>query len=937
MRGEIVAIDLETTGFDPILDHIIEIGAVRFSEGEIKDEFSVLIDPGIPIPPTITGLTGITDEMVTGAPDMSRVVPLLRDFVGDTTVLGHNVGFDLGFLQRHRVAMSNKVIDTYELAACLLPVAPRYSLISLSEYMGLSLENAHRALDDAVATCQIYWKLWEKILKLPFNTLKEIVAAAENLDWDAKLPLIEALRIRATTAMSKREESQGRPLIPFKPTEESQWEVLRANAKRTSMDVDEVAGLIEPEGQLTQFIPGYESRESQVDMLRAIAKSFNDGHHIMIEAPTGTGKSIAYLIPAIHFAMKNSERVVVSTATIALQDQLMKKDIPLLQEALGLEFKAALAKGRANYLCPRRLEALRRRKPNSVDELRVLAKVLVWLQESDTGDRSEISLRGFGEEMAWVRLSAQDEGCTMARCESQMQGACPFYKARRYADGAHIVIANHSLLLSDVQVGTRVLPDYRFVVIDEAHHLEDATTKGLSTKIDRTTLRRRFADLGDSEKGLFGEIITSLKGNIPPKYFGRIEPYIADIGEAIDGMDSVVEAYFRSLLDFLDQSSVQQTGDYTIVVRITDGMRATAAWDQVNKAWNKLQEFFEVISKAIAKVAAALMDEFAGYDIPNHEDMIASLQAASRYLQEIKVQLETFSDKPDDNMIYWCELSPNNPGYVSINAAPLHVGPMIQKHLWESKEGAILTSATISTANSFDFVRDRLNAPKSVVDELVVESPFDYKSSTMIYIPTDIPEPTERDRYQLMLERGIIELATAMDGRLLGLFTSHAQVRQTAQAISARLALGGITVLDQSSGTSRQILIEHFKSTEKAVLLGTRSFWEGIDIPGDDLEALVIARLPFAVPSDPIFAARSETFENSFSEYAVPDAILRFRQGFGRLIRRQTDRGVVAIFDRRVSSKGYGRIFLQSLPNCTIRQGPLANLAPAARQWMGRS
>ena len=218
----------------------------------------------------------------------------------------------------------------------------------------------------------------------------------------------------------------------------------------------------------------------------------------------------------------------------------------------------------------------------------------------------------------------------------------------------------------------------------------------------------------------------------------------------------------------------------------------------------------------------------------------------------------------------------------------------------------------------------------------MVDTPFDYENSTLLYLPTDIPEPNSYPHYQNMIERGIIELATALDGRLLGLFTSYAQLRQAAQAIEPRLALGGISVLDQSSGSSRQLLIDSFKSTEKAVLLGTRSFWEGVDLPGDDLQAVVITRLPFAVPSDPVFAARSETFENSFLQYAVPDAILRFRQGFGRLIRRRTDRGVVVILDKRVTTKRYGRAFLESLPHCTVRRGPLSKLADAAKEWVDR-
>jgi DNA polymerase-3 subunit epsilon/ATP-dependent DNA helicase DinG len=257
---------------------------------------------------------------------------------------------------------------------------------------------------------------------------------------------------------------------------------------------------------------------------------------------------------------------------------------------------------------------------------------------------------------------------------------------------------------------------------------------------------------------------------------------------------------------------------------------------------------------------------------------------------------------------------------------------MVEHYLWHSKDAVIMTSATLRTNGSFDYITQRLNARE--VKAIEVGSPFDYRASTLIYIPSDIPEPNNRQQYQQAVERGFIELATALNGRVLGLFTSYTHLRQTAQAIAPRLALGDIIVYDQSDGTSRQALLEGFKSAERAVLLGTRSFWEGVDIPGESLSALVIVRLPFAVPSDPIFAARAETYDNSFNDYAIPDAILRFRQGFGRLIRTSTDRGIVTIFDRRIISKSYGSAFLEALPDCALQQGPLSLLPAAAKNWL---
>jgi DNA polymerase-3 subunit epsilon/ATP-dependent DNA helicase DinG len=257
----------------------------------------------------------------------------------------------------------------------------------------------------------------------------------------------------------------------------------------------------------------------------------------------------------------------------------------------------------------------------------------------------------------------------------------------------------------------------------------------------------------------------------------------------------------------------------------------------------------------------------------------------------------------------------------------------MEDFIWHKKDAVILTSATLQTDNRFSFLRDRLYADN--IQEVAVGSPFDYKQSTLVYIPDDIPMPQDAG-YQRSVEKGLIELAAALDGRVLALFTSYAQLRETAANISPRLALGNIVVYDQATGGSRETLLDSFKSTEKAVLLGTRSFWEGVDIPGDDLVALVIVRLPFAVPNDPIFAARSATYGDAFQHYAVPDAILRFRQGFGRLIRTRSDRGIVTIFDSRVVNKSYGMKFLEALPDTTLQYGKLDDLAQAATNWLNR-
>lgn len=934
MRDVIVALDLETTGLNKDEDDIIEIGAARFEGGELLETYGTLVDPGRAIPDRITAITGITTEDLIGAPSIRQALPELRRFIGNSPIIGHRVDFDLGFLNRYGVGTHNLAIDTYDLASVLLPTAPRYNLTHLTSEFGLELEHAHRALDDAVATGRLYWSLWERVLALPLGTLQEIVEAARDLDWTTHAVFEAAFRERSRTAFTTPTRRGVRADSPserdlFAP-DRTNWPRLRPEPEPKLLDPDALAALIEPGGVMSQVYPHYEYRPEQTEMLHRVAAAFNHGRHLMIEAPTGVGKSLAYLIPAIHWAVLNDERVVISTATLNLQDQLILNDLPVLARALNVPFRAAVVKGRSHYLCPRRLATLRRRTPTSVGEARVLAKILVWLLESASGEKTEISLRGFEENVIWSRLSAEDEGCTLARCSSQMDGACPFYKARRAAESAHILIVNHALLLSDVQVGNRVLPDYRYLIVDEAHHLEDATTQGLSFQINKVTFLRQLADLGGTRKGLLGDVLRSTYGSVPDVYFKQIESFVQVVAGAVEAMGHHVTRYFDTLYAFLDEIDALRSSEFSLQVRITPQLRQKPGWAHVEDAWGVLREFTETISRAMERLARGLAD-LDQFDVRDFDDLLSSVQAAARHLTAIHRQLEAFTASPAENTIYWVQVDQDRER-LQVQSAPLNVGPLLEEHLWNVKESVILTSATLRTGGSFDYMRDRLHTYQ--VDEAVVGSPFDYEATTLVYIPTDMPAPERRDDYQRYVERGLIELAAATNGRLLALFTSYAQLRQTAQAIAPRLALGNITVFDQSDGTSRQQLVEGFKKTEKAVLLGTRSFWEGVDIPGDDLSALVIVRLPFQVPSDPIFAARSELYENSFMQYAVPDAILRFRQGFGRLIRTKLDRGVVALFDNRVITKRYGQAFLDSLPACTVQRGPLADLPRVAAAWI---
>ncbi|MGJ3240499.1 MAG: helicase C-terminal domain-containing protein [Anaerolineae bacterium] len=920
MRGELIALDLETTGLDIENDAIIEIGAVRMREGQVIEEYSTLVNPGFVIPAETTHITGIHQDDLRNAPLLTAVLSDVSAFVGNAPVIAHNVSFDIGFMRRFGVLKSNLSIDTFDLASILLPRVPRYSLSSLSKLFAIDLENAHRALDDARATAILYWHLWEKLIALPTPILFEITRGIQNLHWETG----EVFKA-AYDEIKRADDIEGIQSVNAVFTAlDANVKPLKVNPALDLMAMQEVDEILNNGGALEKQLMHYEHRQEQLMMAQSIAETFNQGSNLMVEAGTGTGKSLAYLVPAALWALKNNQRIVISTNTINLQQQLINHDVPLLQELVEGDLRVAVMKGRGNYLCPRRLAAMRRRLPTNLDELKTLAKILVWLQESPTGDKGEISLRS-GEYFVWSRLSAEDEDCGLQRCQAQMAGTCPYYKARKEAEAAHVVISNHALLVSDAVSENSVLPEYKYLIVDEAHQLEDAVTNGLSVRIDQRGLVRRLSDLGDVTSGLLGDLLNNVKTTAPDKYALRLEAFVQDIGQASKAMQVVVKKFFETIYQFIKDTRAENI--YRI--RMEGKRRDHSAFQMIGHDWETLSEYFDVVIDAMGQLAGA-MQKLEKYNIPSFEDHLNATMASARNLNDIHNELQAFVHSPDANRVYWIN-NASAPEWLSLQSAPLHVGPLVEEYIWNAKNSVVLTSATLQTAGSFQYIRERLYAESA--HELALGSPFDYKKSTLVYVPDDIPQPNDRG-YQSMVERGIVELAAELNGRVLALFTSYSQLRETASRISPRLALGNIAVYDQATGGSREALLDSFRSTEKAVLLGTRSFWEGVDIPGDDLVALVIVRLPFAVPNDPIFASRSNTYANAFNDYAVPDAILRFRQGFGRLIRTKTDRGIVAIFDSRVIHKSYGMKFLESLPDVTLEYGKMSDIGSTATKWL---
>ncbi len=936
MPTTFVAIDVETTGLDPHRDAITEVAAITFDRDQVHDEFQSLINPQRAIPAHITELTGITDSMVQDAPTISAIRSTLKGFLGDHILVGHNIGFDLGFLKASFIGSGSHRLDTVTLASILLPNAGKYGLEALTAFLELPLpggKQAHRALADSKATVNLFLTLLEYAKQLGLPALTEIVQMGNQIGWNQTPFFQEALNELAINAFEDGRSSRP-PAKLFNPPAVEGSALTPDDDNVYEIDSELIAGMLQPGGNFDQSFPDFEYRPQQEAMVYAVCEAFNRGESVMIEAGTGTGKSIGYLLPAAFWSERNQRHVVVSTNTINLQEQLIHKDIPQLQQLLGSPLRAAILKGKSNYICTRLFQQLRRRGVSSADEMALFARILSWLPHTHFGDKSEINLRTPGEQSAWNRLNGDNDGCTREICA---QNRCPLHLARQRAKKAHILIVNHALLLADVAAGNQILPEHRELIIDEAHHLESAVTDALSFRADKRSLENSLDEIIKPRAGQLSVILSTVQSSAPVEIGQQFDSYVEQIrGEAVLAK-AALEDFFTAIEWFL-KDQIKGTTSFARQLRLTNAIRAQPHYSDIEISWENFGHPLFRVSDGLIKLSDRFADIHDAFTIEDGDDLKLELGTLGKEIAETAAYINAIISDPDKGWIYWLEQLRDR---ISLHAAPLHVGPLVDENIFQKNESVILASATLRTAKagsggepSFEYIRDRLHGFD--VGELAVGSPFDYQDSTLVYLPTDIPEPNQPG-YQRAVERAILEMALTLEGRTMALFTSYAQLRASAASLAAPLAKRKIDLLTQESGVSRQQLADQFRLPGKrAVLLGTKSFWEGVDIPGEALQALIIVRIPFDVPSDPIFSARSETFDNSFFEYSIPEAVLRFRQGFGRLIRRADDEGIVLVLDKRIISKRYGQLFLDALPDCVFLRQPLGRLGELTERWFNR-
>lgn len=635
----------------------------------------------------------------------------------------------------------------------------------------------------------------------------------------------------------------------------------------------ELRHLFGPAGPLAGLLKNYEPRSAQAAMAEAVYRGLRDGGGLLVEAGTGTGKSLAYLIPALELGGTKA-KVVVATHTIALQQQLMSVDVPLARDALGTDKPTALLQGRTNYLCQRKLH---RQQLLGLIAGRGAAerqrKLFELAKNARRGDRAEVPFRLPSAE--WLSVASSPDTCARSACP--FHGDCFYQRARRRAQGAALIVTNHALLLTDAVMRakeTQVLPDYEHLIIDEAHRLEDSATSALGRMVSLGRLRALRRDLYSQrrKRGLLAAVV---------------QTKVLEEGELLRRLSDLNSAGERHFADLDEQ--LPHRGERIV---IEDRFRGENA-----------------LALQLAALADWLKESAAGVD----EEDAAEISGAVGRLRDFAADLEALEERELEDFVYWAQRSePAAPP--ELHAAPVEVGPLLGELLWPLAGGVTATSATLTVGGRFNYVRSRLGFPPG--SELSLPGGFDYAAQTALYLPR-LPDPRHDDYYPAAAAE-IIRLVKLVErGGSLILCTSYRALRRFNELTAGELEPLGYQLFAQGDADRSQLL-RSFKQARRGVLFATATFWEGVDLPGDQLRLLVIAKLPFAVPTDPVIRARGARLEergiNPFMAYSVPVAALRLRQGFGRLIRGRDDRGVVAVLDSRVLTKRYGRVFLDSLP-----------------------
>ncbi|MBN1193364.1 MAG: DNA polymerase III subunit epsilon [Coriobacteriia bacterium] len=929
---EVVILDLETTGFDPSGDHIIEAAALIARGPEVIDRFSSLIRPPVPIPQETTHLTGIDDVAVAGAPPVESVGAALAGFVGDRTIVAHNAAFDRTFLERNGFGpsrMPGPWIDSLELVRLALPRLRSHRLSDLARAFGLEPGREHRAPDDVEALFGVWRIALTALGDLPPSVIHELARLAAQCPGWTLGPLLSHLAAGVNARPFDLRQLR---------TDRLRAEKLESlsDASETELglpDQEEVLAEFGPDGVVGRMYEGYEPREEQARMAEAVLEAFGSSRCAAVEAGTGVGKSIAYLLPAARFAQQNGVVVGVATKTNTLMDQLVHRELPKLSEALDSGLRYTALKGYEHYVCLRKLQRLLDGSPDA-ESAAVIGMLLSWTAQSSWGDKEAVNVHWPPPLKAQVLASFGD--CTKKRCR-YFPGHCYLHGARRRACAAHIVVTNHALLFRDLTADGGILPPIRHWIVDEAHSAEAEARDQLSLGVGCAEV-----------KGLLGGLHAKGRGG----YLGALRAKVAVAGgdEAastiaiIDEIREMVEAaatIAESFFDFLkDLGSGGASAYDRTELRLTAELRDSAAWGTTAGVGRSLaKRLSAIIERGRALVTALEADG------DTHAEQRADLAGQLSGLAEQMSGLVAVLDGTDDSYVYSVTIDRRRDHSAErLDAFLLDVGEALAEQLYPKVYSVVYTSATIAAGSDFSHFERSVGLDRMAAEgfrTLRLESSYDFERQMAVFVPTDLPEPCQPGAsgylpYIDAMSDALFDVHVAMGGSVLTLFTNRRDMDALYGRLASRLDQAGLRLIVQGRGVSRKRVADEFIADERTSLFATKSFWEGFDAKGDTLRCVVIPRLPFGPVNDPVLEERRDRDREWWAHYYLPEAVLELKQAAGRLIRSSTDEGCLVLADARlVGPKTYANRFLDALPVREVERLPVGDLARMIRERFG--